>query len=98
MELHVLSSATAASAQNLSIRNTEQVNNPKGDNSISEVPIDETTTVQRSTEVSVPELGEETRRSQHRSREYIQLAALYFCLFRMHALSNNFNLFTEIVR
>lgn len=85
MELHVLSSATGASAQNLSIRTTEQVNNPKDDNSIPEVPIDGA--VQQSTEVSVPELGEGARRSQHRSREYIQLAALHYCLFRMRASS-----------
>lgn len=96
MELHVLPKANGA-AQNLSsIRITEQFDNPKGDDNIVEVPIDGMN-IHQSTEVSIPEPGEKTRRSQHRSREYVQLAALYYCLFRMRTSLQSSNLFTETV-
>ncbi|KAE9403957.1 MFS general substrate transporter [Gymnopus androsaceus JB14] len=83
MELYVLSNATGVSAQSLSrLRTAEQFDNPKGDDSIAEVPIG--APVQQNTEASMPEpipASEEAGRSQHRTREYIQLAALYWCLF-----------------
>ncbi|KAE9403958.1 MFS general substrate transporter [Gymnopus androsaceus JB14] len=81
MELHVLSNAAGVSAQSLSrLRTAEQL--PKGDDSIAEVPIG--ATVQQNTEASIPEpiaASEEAGRSKYKSREYIQLAALYWCLF-----------------